>query len=532
MLFFKNLSLILWISLLGFCHAKVEDYLKGIKFQRSFSPIEGKVIDFNISMTDKQYNEMIENAQLSMVELAMVYHNTIPDEAKYSTKVNVNITVDDDIYSFEKVKFKLGGNSSKAFAKVGINLKLKQPFLGRTNLHLRPDFTDISHMRSKLAIDMVNKWNIPTVQETYANVYINGKYFGFYMLLDAIKPGWVTDVYKLPEDEEVKTLYACEGLSMAFNPTVVKRNCINEKDEYLNYTQPLNDMVDEIYEYTSLSQLITKFDNVENIRKFLIYEYLFGATDNFLIGGNNYNLYQKSNGKWEFIPMDYNFVLLLNFDVMVQQHPYQIPKHDVLIDYAKAKFEEWHSPGTRKPFIDILYYNDKKKFTKVLKELLITGFNTDELFARIDELAEFIAPHVERDITPDENGNLPGQINKKGIAIRYTIDDFWNSLRNDDYKTSFGIKKYFQVKFDSVCDIFNFDKSEILRKAKLYRKKRELEANIYDLRQELKELEDRLLEAPKNTREAISKLINKIFDKIAKYVKKIEKYDDKLLEDN
>jgi len=44
-------------------------------------------------------------------------------------------------------------------------------------------------------------------------------------------------------------------------------------------------------------------------------------------------------------------------------------------------------------FIIIIIKNNLLK----LKELLITGFNPDKLFARIDKLAEFIGSHKEKD---------------------------------------------------------------------------------------------------------------------------------------
>jgi len=137
-------------------------------------------------------------------------------------------------------------------------------------------------------------------------------------------------------------------------------------------------MIDEVYEYTTLKQLEKKIDNVDVMRKVFIYEYLFGMNDNFIMGGNNYNFYLKDNGKWDFIPMDYSILFLYDFSNMISYINYQIPKQATLLDYAKVGFEDWHSPGTRKPFIDILYYNNKKQFVKTLKEMLITGFNPDE----------------------------------------------------------------------------------------------------------------------------------------------------------
>jgi len=47
------------------------------------------------------------------------------------------------------------------------------------------------------------------------------------MILDAIKPGWIKSIYNLPEDEEVTTLYSCEGLKLQFNPDNVRSICKN-----------------------------------------------------------------------------------------------------------------------------------------------------------------------------------------------------------------------------------------------------------------------------------------------------------------
>ncbi|KAL6625441.1 hypothetical protein LY90DRAFT_350 [Neocallimastix californiae] len=227
-----NSYLLLCISLFGFCYAKVEDYLKGIEFERTFSPIEGKVIDVKIAIPEKDYNDIIEKSQLSAQEFGAIYHGNYPEELKYTVKVSVNITVDDQVYSYDKVKFKVDGNNARIFNKLGYNLNLnkKDQFFGRKNLRLRADYFDITHIRAKLAVDLINKWNIPTVQETYANLYINDKYFGFYMFLDDIKPGWIQDIYQLPEDEEVKTLYSCSKSSLfSFSPENARRACQNEK---------------------------------------------------------------------------------------------------------------------------------------------------------------------------------------------------------------------------------------------------------------------------------------------------------------
>jgi len=268
-----------------------------------------------------------------------------------------------------------------------------------------------------------------------------------------------------------------------------------KKDEYLNYTEPLYDLIDETYNYTSIEQLESKFDNVDIIRKTFIYEYLFGATDNFLMTGNNYNFYQKSNGKWDYIPVDFNSVFFVNLKRLLATLPFHIPKLEDLIGYTTYSFEEWHAPGVRKPFIDILYSQDKEGFVEELKELLITCFNPDELLPRIDELHEFIVPYIERDTTPDENGNLPGRINLKGITVPYTIEESKRNVNFDnDNDGNIGLKRFIEAKFDAVCKLYGINKNEILRKAKIYRSRRALEIKIYNLKQIIFELQTKFNE--------------------------------------
>jgi len=510
------IGLLSLIILANISFAKIEDYLKGIDFERSFSPIEGKVIDINISLSQKKYNQMVEMSQLSLKDFYFVLHAHVPEETKFETKVSMNITVDDQVYSYEKVTFKVGGNFSRTNRKLGYNLKLKDAtFFGRKNLRLRPEYFDLTHIRSKLAIDLINKWNIPTVQETYANLYVNGKFFGLYYFLDAIKPAWIQDVYNLPEDTDVKTLYDCSGQPLEFTPNAVKTNCVNEKDDYLNYTQPLHNMVDGIYNYTSVRQLEQQF-NVENLRKIIIFEYLFNEYDNFIVSNNNYHLYQRSDGIWEMLPNDYDLLFLTFFDFLTRYIPFPIEKQSNLTNYISYSFEQWHSPRVRQPIIEILYYKDKPKFIRTLKEMLITGFNPDELFPRIDELAEFIAPYVERDITPDEDGKKPGQINEAATRYDFTMEMFHDALGYGDYNYNIGLKKFIQMKFDSVCEHFNLNKKIILKQAKIYRKKREIQVKMIDLKEEIEEKKKHLHELTGKELAKLQKLIEKLIKELNK----------------
>ncbi|OUM57644.1 hypothetical protein PIROE2DRAFT_17306 [Piromyces sp. E2] len=482
MVFYNLFILIYFWGLIGYCYgSSISDYLKGT--DRTFNDIEGKVVDVHISMKDKDYESMIEKSQFSIIDYYVINHANIPQSVIFETKVNLTITIDDDIKRFEKVNLKTGGNYARTNAKIGLNLKLKdQSFFGRKNLRLRPDYYDLTRIRSKLVTDLMNRWEIPTIQETYAQLFINGHRFGLYFLMDAIKPSWVSQKYKIPEDE-VKTLYYCNKFGMSFDPESIK-DCQNEKDKYINYTQPLYDVVNTIYNYTTISQLKQKFD-VDNLRKIMISEYLFGSFDNFLIGGHNLHYYQQPNGKWQVFTHDFDSVFLSQLEYTLQYMPLVMPKQNSTSDYATVKFDEWYSPNIKKPFVDIIYYSDKKNFIKILKEMLITGFNPDELFPRIDEMAKLVAPYVENDLTVNEDGIYPGEINIKGQHNKVDMDIYWQSVNYGSFYRNIGLKQFIELKFDSVCKHYGFNKKEILRKAALYRKKREIKNRIDDLTREI-----------------------------------------------
>jgi len=346
MLSIKKLAILYFISIISLCYGNIADYLKGV--DRTFNQIEGKVLDFNVTIPEEVYSDFIKNAQLTFPIYYGKYHGQFPDELKYETKVTLNITLDDQVYSFDKVNFKVGGSVGRTCAKLGYNLKFKnkQTFLGRKNLRIRADIYDITHMRSKLGADLMNKWGLPSVQESYCRLYINGKYMGFYFLVDAIKPSWIKEKYNLPETEEVKTLYNCNKMGMKFYPEAIGV-CRNEKEEFLNYTQPLAEMVNEVINYTTVEQLKTKFD-VDTLRKQMIAEYLLGSYDHFLIAGHNYHLYQQPNGIWQVIVRDLDTLFLGQLEMGLSKGMnFDIKRKNNLVEYTTAKFEDWYSDNIK-----------------------------------------------------------------------------------------------------------------------------------------------------------------------------------------
>ncbi|OUM62484.1 hypothetical protein PIROE2DRAFT_11239 [Piromyces sp. E2] len=438
---------ILFALLISFVFADVADYTKSAK--RSFNEIEGKVPVISIEMNPTDYEKLVEIAQ-------------IDTENDIYVKCSMTFEVDGKKQVFKKVNFKTGGNYGRANDKIGFNLKLKGDdlLLDRKQIRLRPDATDTIHMRSKIAYDLINNWGLPSIQESYVEFYLNGEYFGLYFLQDSPKSNWIRKTYGLPDNEEVETFYNCrkDGVNLVKGDI-----CFNVNDKTANYTEPFEELLENIENSKSLEDL-EKFMNVELFMKDLVIEFLFGSFDHYIIQGHNFYMYQRNDGIWDMILVDFDNEFgtgLYVFTTFVLQ--YNTPEFGYTL-----KFEDMPKPGKKLP--DIAYFKDNSYFKKALRELMVTGFNPDNIFKRIDELREFIDPYVKKTLTPGADGRLPGVINLKGQSNAHTYEDFNNhfSLEPENPFVP-SLKGWIKNRFEFACEEYGFDSEEILKEAAEYR---------------------------------------------------------------
>jgi len=510
--------LFIFICLLSWVNANndLTAYVKSAN--RTFNPLEGKVITIKIDMPEKKYKKLIETAQISSYDLYYKYHMDFDQIENIEEKVNMTTIIDGQEEVYEKVNFKIGGRYGRVQDRIGFNLKLKKNklFYNRKDLRLRPDALDYTHIRSKLSADLMNRWNIPSVQETYTKLYINDNYYGLYFLIDAIKPSWIQQFYGTQgnsddaDTDDVKTLYHCQNYNSNLDPTNIKK-CFNEKDEYLNYTKPLYDMVDNLMNVTTIEELSNIFD-IENYTRMIIAEYLFSSFDNYLIMGHNFHLYQKSDGIWDIIDHDYDSNFGVNLKLVLGGYiALNYTKIVEFEDYVKLDFDHWYADERKTPIIDILYYNNKERFIKILEKMLITGFNPDELFPRIDELSSFVEPYVKEETKVNEDGIYPGRINLQGNPSNHTMEMFYNNTNYvmiNDYP---GLKDFIQKKFDAVCSIYELDKSKIIREARLYQIQMAAENKLQEIKQQI-------IDVKNDIKSSVNKTINDILNFLKKII--------------
>ncbi|KAG4088829.1 hypothetical protein H8356DRAFT_957743 [Neocallimastix lanati (nom. inval.)] len=366
------------------------------------------------------------------------------------------------IFIFKKVEFKTGGNWSRSNDRVGFNLKLNKNdrLFNTKNIKLRPDTTDFTSMRTKIAMELLYKWNLPSPHSTYIELYINDKYFGLYYLEDGVKPNWIKNMYELPKDEEITTLFNCKKDGALMNLETAN-HCFNSNDDYANYTQPIDEAFGAIEKATSIEDL-KKVINIDQFIKNIAIEFLFGSYDHFIVHAHNYLLYKKADGIWDMILVDFDNELgnglLSSWSFVLNR---------TADDITKIKLEEM--PKEESNIFNVAILKDQTLFKKALHELLVTGFNPDFIFPRIEEIKKLITPYVEKSITPNEDGSYPGVINLIGSPSVHTLKDFEDSFTSED-QMKIGLKTWIQKRFEFACETYGFDKDEILKEAAEYRK--------------------------------------------------------------
>jgi len=457
------LKITLLIALLiSFVFANVADFTKSAK--RTFNVLEGKVPKVSVEIDPNDLEKLKEIAQIDQENDIVVSCNLDASCLEdFETEVKMTFEVDGEKQVFENVRFKTGGNYGRANDRIGFNLKLKGDdlLLDRKQIRLRPDASDSSYMRSKVAYDLLNNWGLPSIQESYCEFYLNDEYYGLYYLQDSLKTSWIKKTYDIPKDEEVETLYYCrkDGVNLVKGDI-----CNNENEKVANYTEPFEEFLDKIENSKSVEDL-EKFMNVDLLMKNLAIEFLFGSFDHYIIQGHNFYVYQRKDGIWDMILVDFDAEFgsaLFVFTSFILQ--YNTPPYGY-----RLKFEDMPKPG--KKLLDIAYFKDTSYFKKALRELMVTGFNPEYLFERIDELKEFLIPYVKKTVTPREDGRLPGVINFKGTDNTHTFEDFIYDTESFEPNNPIAptFKSWIINRFVFACEEYGFDQEEILKEAAEYR---------------------------------------------------------------
>eukprot|EP00833_Pecoramyces_ruminatium_P015576 jgi/Orpsp1_1/1189608/evm.model.d7180000073212.1 len=365
--------------------------------------------------------------------------------------VGLTIDINGEVTKVPKIKFSVGGKYTRNFEKLGYNIKIKKGTLfERKQLRLRSEAVDPSFLREKIAYDICNVVELPSLSSNFANVYFNEKYMGLFAMRDAFKSQWIEATFG---EKSTTHLYTCDrnyGNNKFFN-------CINDDDEITDDID-FKKFLDRL-DKTKTRKELEEFFDVKTFIKWQALKYLFGSWDHTTNAHNSYlyMYHDTTSGNDMWIP------LLYDFDSEFGAYKWS--------DTHRTFSQEIYD-GTNPIFTILNLDDDNEELVGYMAEIMEKAFNPKKLIPRIDQLKEFIAPYVKKDRTPDADGNLPGRIKRVNIKIEdyFTYDDFLNnsdyttvklrkytsdSTYNDDY--ILGLKQWMIERFKYACDKYNID---------------------------------------------------------------------------
>ncbi|ORX53803.1 hypothetical protein BCR36DRAFT_410959 [Piromyces finnis] len=369
-----------------------------------------------------------------------------------TTDASMTFDLDGEISKFSKVKFSVGGRSTKAYSKLGYNINIKKGGLlyGAKQLRLRADVVDPSFLREKLVYDLCTLVDLPTLSANYVRFYINDTFMGLFLLRDAFKSQWVQNNFG---EKNTKHIYTCDktyGKSEFFN-------CIND-DEDIKDDKDWPRFI-ELLNNSKSREDLEKFFDVNTYIRWQVSRYLFGSWDHKTSTHNN-AVYMFHS---EYADRDLWIPLLYDFDMDFGSYRTIDPK---------VKFSE-EVVDKNNPLYTLLNLNDESEEVRaVMDDIMRRGFNPNILLPRIDELKKFIDPYIKEDRTVGENGRFPGRMVRMSDKAddHYQYEDFvanteFTTLKAKQYSgdvqtgsaTVLGLKVWVIERFKFACEAYNLD---------------------------------------------------------------------------
>jgi len=370
----------------------------------------------------------------------------------FKTK-NAKMTVefDDEVKSFNKVTFSIGGSSSRALSKQGFNIKIRgnNNLYGRTQIRLRPDFREPTLLRTKLACDIQNRMSVPSISANFAKLYINDQFMGFYVLIDAFKLSWVESVYG---EKDSTSLIQCKYMDNNLTYKYSIGGCSNENEDVTDNTEWANLLT--AFDNAQTPEDLEDFFDIDLFLKNIAYEFLAGSWDHFLSYGHNFYLFKPKDGKWQFLLYDFD----TEFGIDCSQGIGEPGTITTDFNFSEYTLDQWHKP---RHLIDVLIGQNSTRFDNILRQQVKEVFNPEVVFPHIDELKKFIKPYIIEDYTPDENGKYPGRINERASnpynLTHWDANIEFTTVKSAYHNAAYGLKMWFLRRYRSACKQYNID---------------------------------------------------------------------------
>lgn len=264
-----------------------------------------------------------------------------------------------------------------------------QSFDGLKKLVLNNAFKDPTFLREKLMLDFMNQHGINVPRATFARLYLNGKYWGLYSVVEDVNKTFLEDRFGNKDgnlfkgDPKGTLVWKGAQQSLYESDYELKTNeTENNWSDLIGLLNALNNSSN-----LQLADSLGKYMNLESWFSYWAAHNLFVNLDSYIGSGHNYFLYHNSaSNKFEWITWDVNEAFG-NFQMGMP-----------LANIKTLPYGFIPQPGTQRPIMNRLWTNSalKQQYSDRLCDLL-ADFNNQKMDARIDSLANLIRTHVYAD---------------------------------------------------------------------------------------------------------------------------------------
>lgn len=241
---------------------------------------------------------------------------------------SVTITDATGSYAYDSITVALKGNSSyshpgnKKSFKVDFNDFISQKFHGMTKLHFNNCWSDPTFMREKLFFDYCHEQGVLAPRVQYANIYMNGTFWGFYDVVEAVDKNfldrWVDDddgnLFKAADNfggggggggntgEADLKYYGADQSSYTTRYELKTNETQNDWSDLITLLDALNNGTDAEVQANLPNMFVW-----QPLLKSLALDNLFGNLDAYIQSARNFYLYHDSTTyQWNWIHWDAN----------------------------------------------------------------------------------------------------------------------------------------------------------------------------------------------------------------------------------
>lgn len=345
--------------------------------------------------------------------------------ADLGATVTADVTITDNTgtHTYPQVEVDLKGNSSyshpgnKKSFKIDFNDNISgQKYHGMTKMHFNNCFKDPTFMREKIFFDYARSQGVLAPRVLYANVNMNGTFWGFYDMVEAVDKNFLD---RWVDDNDGNLFKAGDNFNSGGTTAADLAYYGNDPTSYYDrYELKTNESENDWSDLIALVQMLNTASDADLTAQFpaqwewqpllrsLAMDNLFANLDSYINSARNYYVYHDSTTlKWNWIKWDGNEAFGSYSAGMGSGNP-----ENLAPDYVTAS----RPLMTKLMGVPALYTDYVEAYCTVLE-----GFTSLDMDPKIDAIKTLIQPHVTADVnkqytTAQFLANIDNNINVGG----------------------------------------------------------------------------------------------------------------------